>query len=108
MTILMHRQVLGCEPGDGVQVDHIQVGQTLDNRRSNLRRATLAENQQNIRTQGQFRGVYWAPWKGKWRATGTIGRKRSHLGYFDSAEEADRVASSWRREHMPFSQEALA
>jgi hypothetical protein len=44
--VYLHREVLGLNPGDGLVGDHIE-GNTLDNRRCNLRRATHTENQRN-------------------------------------------------------------
>lgn len=35
-TVLMHREVMGCTPGDGLAVEHIN-GRKLDNRKENLR-----------------------------------------------------------------------
>src|SRR5688572_7656162 len=60
-TILLHRIILGAPPG--LVVDHIS-GDTLDNRRSNSRRATIGNNVFNSRisrsnTSG-FKGVSWA------------------------------------------------
>ena len=78
-------------------VDHIN-GDGLDNRRSNLRPATKAENARNSRrrvdsTSG-FRGVSFTKQTGRWRAYITADRKangRTHLGYFDTAAEAARA-----------------
>jgi hypothetical protein len=57
----MHREILGLEPGDKRQGDHIRSGDTLDNRRDKLRICTNMENQQNRRTQARnttgFKGV---------------------------------------------------
>lgn len=70
-------------------------GDGLDNRRCNLRSATVAENGRNRRMSANntsgFRGVYWRKSKGKWEASiGHLGRQ-PHLGAFDSAEEAARA-----------------
>ena len=35
-TVLMHREVMGCTPGDGMAVEHVN-GRKLDNRKENLR-----------------------------------------------------------------------
>lgn len=42
-TIYMHRQILGLVKGDGLFADHIN-GNSLDNRRNNLRIATISQN----------------------------------------------------------------
>lgn len=58
-TIRMHRLVLGCKPDEFT--DHIN-GDRLDNRRANLRVATMAQNNQNRpRKSGRsgYRGVHW-------------------------------------------------
>src|SRR5260221_5833659 len=43
-TLIMHGVILGTQPGE--KVDH-KNGDSLDNRRDNLRKATNAENQRN-------------------------------------------------------------
>ena len=71
------------------QLDHIN-GDRGDNRISNLRRATNAENMRNTRrfsnnTSG-FKGV--SARRGRWRATITKDYRQIYLGDFDSAEKA--------------------
>lgn len=91
------------------QVDHENLDR-MDNCRSNLRPCTAAENMQNRSSKGAspYRGVSFSKSKGKWRARGTVNKKTTYIGYFDSEEEAGRAAANWRAENMPFSAEAMA
>lgn len=67
-------------------IDHIN-GDRHDNRIANLREATKQENNQNCRASGKS-GIKGAYKVGKrWRAQ----LKGKHLGYFDTAEEANAV-----------------
>lgn len=101
----MHRLVFGVGPG-GPHIDHID-GDTLDNRRTNLRLATRAENAQNLVSarggSSHYRGVSWNKARRAWAANCRIDGKRHFLGYFADEEEAARVAAEFRRLHMPFS-----
>lgn len=87
----LHRIILGLKDGDRKIVDHIN-GNTLDNRKSNLRICSQSENCCNRKkaktnTSG-YKGVNFKKQTGKFVAR--IGRngKRLFLGYFDTAEEA--------------------
>jgi len=85
----MHRVILDCRRGE--QCDHIN-HDTLDNRRSNLRKAIGNQNNRNSRkrkdnTSG-YKGVCWHKWTRKWSAQITINRKHIHLGYFDKSKNA--------------------
>ena len=88
-TIRMHRLLLGLGKGDASMVDHVN-GNGLDNRRSNLRICTRAENAAHSIREGRegLKGVYLDKRRGKWRAQITVGRKYIHLGMADSPEEA--------------------
>lgn len=77
--------------------DHID-GNTLDNRRENLRLATNAQNafnrgrNKNHKNPGGFKGVY--PTKSArrpWMAKITVDRKQLYLGSFRTAVEAARA-----------------
>lgn len=88
-TVYMHREILGIEKCDKRNIDHVS-GETLDNRRSNLRFATHA---QNLRNQGLsrnntsgYKGVNWHRKTKKWIARITLNRKSIHLGYYDTPE----------------------
>jgi hypothetical protein len=105
---VLSRRIMGLQTGDPRRVDHIN-GDKLDNRRSNLRIATDAQNAPNQGSRGgssRHRGVTWDRARGKWMAYGTLNGRRKALGRFDSEDRAAEVAAAWRAEHMPYSQEA--
>lgn len=74
-----------------VEVDHIN-GDRKDNRISNLRSCTRAENCQNdkLRTTNKsgYPGVSWHKQMGKWAATITINLKHKSLGLYQCKEDA--------------------
>ncbi|WP_461246530.1 HNH endonuclease [Treponema sp. R6D11] len=87
--IKLHRFIMSAPPES--VVDHID-GNWLDCRRQNLRICTSAENSRNVpmrksNTTG-YKGVNYAPTKGKYRAGIRINGKYKHLGYFDTAAAA--------------------
>ena len=99
------------EYGDRRIADHINRVR-LDNRRSNLRiAATRYEQMQNVTPRvgytSEHRGVYWDKYRQRWAARGKVNGVKSFLGRFKTEEEAAAVAKAWRRENMPFSEEAL-
>lgn len=74
-------------------IDHIN-GISSDNRISNLRECTQAENCRNSKiprnnTTG-YKGVYALP-RGRWRAMITVSNRTISLGCFGSIEEARRA-----------------
>lgn len=75
----------------GEQVDHIN-GNSLDNRRENLRIATVGQNLRNTKkrttnTSG-YKGVCWIKKLGVWRAKIKYNHHTYNLGYFKTPEEA--------------------
>jgi HNH endonuclease len=73
----------------GEVVDHIN-GDTLDNRRSNLRICTNRQNLLNRKkpsnnTSG-FVGVHWNKQKNKWHTRINDRGHNYHVGYFDKPE----------------------
>lgn len=87
--IRMHRLIMNC-PKDK-QVDHIN-GNGLDNRRSNLRICSVAENQRNSKVhkdnKSGYKGVSWNKEKKKWHVCIRIGKENKSLGYFISKIDA--------------------
>ncbi len=96
--IFMHNDVwerMTAKPIDpDERVDHINLN-GLDNRRSNLRIATVQQNNRNRRRQRNsksgYKGVTYNKDSRNWRAVITIDKHNIHLGYFDTPEEAYAV-----------------
>jgi hypothetical protein len=90
--VAMHREILGLSHGDGLHGDHINPHNTLDNRRSNLRKASPLENSRNKRTPSYntsgFKGVSFNRQSGKWAAYISIKNRTKYLGRFSTPEEA--------------------
>jgi hypothetical protein len=88
----LHRYVM--DAPIGVDVDHIN-GDTLDNRRENLRLVTARQNQANSRKRkeasSKYKGVAWHPVSGKWRAYISPNGKQQHLGLFSDEVDAARA-----------------
>jgi hypothetical protein len=91
----MHWHVIG-QPIAGHVIDHVN-GDTLDNRRANLRVVTYRENMQNRRThrKGSVAGVGWHSRDKSWRAYADIGGIHRSLGYFKTREEAITARKNW-------------
>lgn len=89
-TVKMHRVIMGAPQGK--EIDHMN-GNGLDNRKSNLRICSTAENQHNGRkwqqTSSRYKGV--SRWKNKWRARLKSAGKEIYLGTFDTEEEAAKA-----------------
>ncbi len=81
--IRMHRLIMDAKKGE--HTDHIN-GDTLDNRRSNLRICTHAENcrNQHVRNRGtsQYKGVSWSEDRRKWLVQIKVNYKTIPLGRF--------------------------
>jgi len=101
--LYIHRVILAA--GANEQVDHIN-GDTLDNRRANLRITTSQGNAQNrakFRTYKKklptciYKGVSWVKANGKYRAYICPNGTQIHLGYFvdpvEAAKAYDRAAA---------------
>ena len=89
----MHREIMNFP--DGQLVDH-RNGNTLDNRRDNLRLATRAQNNCNRRktkskTSSRFIGVSFHKLNQRWCANIRHNKKRIWLGYFVSEIDAARA-----------------
>lgn len=100
----LHRVIMGCP--EFMCVDHINHN-TLDNRKSNLRICTHAQNMCNRgihkTNKSGFKGVYLVKGSGKYRARIRVDGKYHQVGNFDSAEEAhDAYVKAAKRLHGDF------
>lgn len=109
--ILLHRLVTKA-PIDKM-VDHINHN-TLDNRISNLRLVTNAENMQNRRgatrhnRSSRIRGVSWYKKLGKWHVQVRTNGITHHIGYYSDIEEAKQAAIEARSKLLPYSVEHIS
>jgi hypothetical protein len=96
-SVKVHRLVWLLATGEwpSVCIDHIN-GQKGDNRLSNLRLATVAENCRNRKVSRNNKssgvlGVSWHAASRKWQAQITHQKKNHNLGVFDSIEQAAKA-----------------
>lgn len=91
-TILLHREIL--KAPTGLYVDHIN-GDTLDNRRANLRVATPKQSAANRRSQSgsssRYLGVTWHTGCSRWQAQIGGSGDTAYLGLFSDEAEAART-----------------
>lgn len=87
------------------QIDHINNVRS-DNRISNLRQATQAQNCQNLRkSRGSsgFLGVSFDSTRGnRWNASIKLDGKKYHLGWFKTAEQAHQAYLYAKRNLHPY------
>jgi hypothetical protein len=93
--IPMQREILGLSYGDPRRADHIENGQTLDNRRSNLRICTPSQNAANGRmhrdNRSGYKGVSWGTKDKKWVVQVSKRGKRVYRKGFRSPVDAAQV-----------------
>lgn len=95
VTIRMHRVIAGTP--EGLETDHVD-GNGLNNRRANLRSATVAQNHYNIgrnaRNTSGFKGVTRHKRDKRWAAHINIDGRKKFLGNFTSIEDAAQAYAS--------------
>ena len=104
-TFLFHKLIAEIIFGDleGKYIDHIN-GNSLDNRRENLRLATPMQNSQNMKkprtnTSG-YKGVSWSKARSKWLATINVNKKLIYLGLFVEIVDAAKAYDKAAKEHF--------
>lgn len=88
--LLMHRAIMN--PDKELFVDHID-GNTLNNRKTNLRIVTHRQNHQNrhSKVSSKYPGVSYDKAKNRWRPCIRINGKSIHLGTFKNEKRAFEV-----------------
>jgi hypothetical protein len=88
-AISIHNQIIGIQG-----IDHINHN-GLDNRRCNLRPATISQNNWNSlkrkNTTSKYKGVYWCKITHKWLSKIKMYGKSYHLGYYKKEIDAARA-----------------
>ena len=97
--LLLHRVIIGAQKGQ--MVDHIN-GDTLDNRRSNLRFCNHSQNGANsIPKRGlEFKGVTLDKRRNKWTARIVLNYKKVYLGEFDDKIDAAKAYDKAAKKHF--------
>lgn len=103
IRIRMHRYILGLSNDDPREVDHID-GDRLNNRRSNLRVCSRAENCRNMgltaRNTTGMKGIYLDKRRNRWRARIHIDGRDISLGYHSTAEAAYAAYCEAAKQHF--------
>jgi hypothetical protein len=90
VSIFLHREI--AQTPEDLVVDHIS-GNTLDNRKQNLRNCTKIENSRNSKPRrnnmsSKYKGVSRFKGTNSFRAYIVINRKQKHLGMFTDEDQA--------------------
>ena len=98
-SLPMHRLIM--DAPKGMDIDHIN-GNPLDNRKSNLRICTRAENMRNRGAQKNntsgYKGVGWCKHRKKWHAQIKHNGKQIYIGRYKDKEEAARAYDAKAKE----------
>lgn len=84
------------------QIDHAN-GDKTDNRISNLRQCSPAQNAQNRRNRvdnkSGVKGASWNSSRRKWSARVTVNKKVCFLGFFSNISDAEKEITKFRNKH---------
>lgn len=95
--VWMHRILRDIPPG--MMCDHVD-GNGLNNRRNNLRQATLTQNNRNARVRvdslSGVKGIAWRERYQAWEARIKVNGKTKHIGTFKSLADAKEATFNAR------------
>lgn len=99
----LHRFLM--DQPSGLVVDHIDRN-PLNNKKSNLRIVTAAQNNQNTRIQKNnrsgARGVYWCKQRNVWRAYVKVKGRYHYFGNHKNLQDAEAAARDGRKILLPY------
>lgn len=100
----MHRFIMKAQSGQ--TIDHIN-GNTLDNRKQNLRFCTQSENSYNSksrsRSSSKYKGVTFDKSRRKWLVYITVNKKRFYIGAFTCEDAAANAYNHFAEKyHLDF------
>ena len=102
-SIHMNKVIMNIPKGRKYYVDH-KNHNTLDNRKSNLRIATVSNNSRhrgkiNSNNSSGYRNVSWDESRKKWMVQLQVNGKNKCLGIFDNVDEASEFAEEMRQQY---------
>lgn len=92
-AIRLHQFLMGEQPFENAIIDH-KNGNSLDNRKSNLRWITQQQNNHNTssrKSTSKYKGVRWHENLNKWSAFISKRGKYFHLGMYEKEEDAAKA-----------------
>lgn len=99
-AVYMHNEIM--TPPHGMEIDHIN-GNTLDNRKSNLRPVTRYQNSLNTAVRSDsvtgVKGVGWHSRRQQYRARITVNGNKMNLGWFNSLVDAITARKDAEQKH---------
>lgn len=99
---MYHNVILDCD----IEIDHID-DCGINNTITNLRLATHAHNNQNVKLQKNntsgYKGVVWHRQAKKWQAQISVNYRNISVGLYDDKEDAAKAIREYReRQHKEF------
>ncbi len=102
-TVKIQNFITGINPNIEKLIDH-RDGNPLNNRKSNYRLCTSAENIKNAKIRADntsgYKGVCWKKDNKKWMARIMFNKKRVHLGVFNDKTDAAKAYNSAAIKHF--------